>query len=113
MPFKDPEKRREYRREWYTKNKISEREHVARRKSEIKKWFKDYKKELKCSKCREDHPATIDFHHIGEKENPVAQMVHEGYSIEGIKKEIGKCIILCANCHRKLHWQKQKPLKHT
>ena len=44
MPFKDPEKRKKYRREWYLKNKNSEIKHVKKRKAEIRKWFQDYKK---------------------------------------------------------------------
>lgn len=110
MPFKDPEKKREYRRKWYKENKISERNHVRRRKKEIKKWFHEFKSKLCCSKCGENHPAIIDFHHTGKKENQVAQMVHWGYSIDKIKKELEKCQVLCANCHRKLHWRESKNL---
>jgi len=39
MPIKDIEKRREYRRIWYSKNKKSEKIHVKRRKKEIQNWF--------------------------------------------------------------------------
>jgi len=110
MPYKDPEKRRECRRRWYANNKESEKAHINRRKNEIRNWFIDYKSKLKCSKCREDHPATLDFHHKNskEKEFNVTFMSYFGYSIERIKKEIAKCIILCANCHRKLHYEENK-----
>jgi len=110
MPFKDLEKRRKYRRKWYSKNKSSEKAHVKRRKLEIKKWFEDYKKNLKCSKCSEKHPSTIDFHHKkGEKkEKGVSYLVANGYSINYIKKELNKCMILCANCHRKVHYKNNK-----
>jgi hypothetical protein len=111
MPFKDPEKRKEYKRKWYEKNKVSEVNSVKKRKAKIKKWFWEYKSNLSCSLCGESHPATIDFHHTGKKENQVAQMVHGGYSIIAIKLELEKCEVLCANCHRKLHCAKQKTLK--
>ncbi len=104
MPYKDKEKRLECRRKWYAENKDSEKAHVIKRKNEIRKWFQEYKKSLKCSKCGEDHPATIDFHHrIGNKENGISKMVGDGYSIERIKEELEKCEVLCANCHRKVH----------
>jgi len=113
MPYKDLEKRRECRRRWYSNNKESEKKHVKRRKREIKKWFDNYKLTLKCSKCSESHPSTLEFHHnIGNKEKGIAELTHNGYSIERIKKEMSKCIVLCANCHRKTHFKmKQKSLK--
>jgi hypothetical protein len=106
MPYKDPERRKECRRKWYANNRTSEKAHVKRRKGKIKEWFWKYKNDLKCSECGEDHPATIDFHHNqGNKEQGISKMVAEGYSIEGIKKELEKCEVLCSNCHRKKHFQ--------
>jgi len=110
MPYKDAEKRKLCRREWYKKNKKSELSHVKRRKDDIKKWFKEYKAELSCSICNEDHPATIDFHHKDgkDKEQGISYMVANGYSIDRIKKELAKCEILCSNCHRKKHFKNNK-----
>ena len=103
MPYKDLDKRRECRRRWYANNKKSEKDYVKKRKNEIKKWFVEYKSHLKCSKCGEDHIATLDFHHKGDKDKGINFMTHWGYSKDRIKKEVNKCIVLCANCHRKLH----------
>jgi hypothetical protein len=109
MPYKDPEKRRECRRKWYANNKSSEKEHVKKRKREIKQWFQKYKSGLKCKACGENHPAIIDFHHTGEeKEHGISKMVAEGYSIERITEELNKCEILCSNCHRKVHFKNNK-----
>lgn len=106
MPFKDPQKRKEYRRKWYILHASSEKSHVRRRKLSIRRWFEGYKSGLKCSICSENHPATIDFHHhSGKKDFAVGYMTLNGYSIERIKKELEKCQILCANCHRKLHFK--------
>jgi hypothetical protein len=109
MPYKDSEKRKECRRKWYSENKESEKAHVRRRKLNIRKWFWKYKSTLKCAKCGEAHVATIDFHHkIGEKENGISKMVADGYSIEKIIEELRKCEVLCANCHRKVHFKNNK-----
>ncbi len=107
MPFTNPEYRRKYRREWYAKNKESEKAHVKRRKLEIKKWFQNYKGSLVCSKCPESHPATLEFHHKGEykKEKAIGNMVDDGCSIKRIVMEIKKCEVVCANCHKKIHYQ--------
>ena len=72
----------------------------------IRKWFDDYKSKVKCSNCGESHPATIDFHHTNsdEKEATIAKFVADGYSSNKIEGEIKKCIILCSNYHRKIHF---------
>jgi len=109
MPYKDREKRLECRRKWYSENKTSEKAHVQKRKNEIRLWFRKYKESLKCSNCTEAHPATIDFHHhSGEKEKNISKMVADGYSILRIKRELGKCKVLCSNCHRKEHFKNNK-----
>lgn len=59
---------------------------------------------MKCSRCPENHPACLDFHHIcGNKTKNVAKMVTEKLSMKTIMQEIAKCIVLCSNCHRKEH----------
>ena len=105
MPIKDINKRREYRRKWYSENKVSERNHVYRRKREINDWFNKYREALSCSLCGENHPATLDFHHKSKssKEFGINVLVHNGYSLDRIKKEMEKCLVVCANCHRKIH----------
>jgi hypothetical protein len=110
MPFKDPEKRRAYRRKWYALNSRTEKDHVKRRKLEIKKWLENYKKNLRCANCSENHPATIDFHHreMSKKDEGIAYLTAYGYSIDRIKEEIAKCDVLCANCHRKVHYKNNK-----
>jgi len=60
----------------------------------------------KCVKCGEDHPAVLDFHHTNpdEKESSIAHI----HSRKKIIEESKKCIILCSNCHRKLHWEERQ-----
>lgn len=105
MPIKDINRRREYRRNWYSKNKASEKKHVSRRKKEIGEWFNKYRETLSCSACGENHPATLDFHHKDKssKDFAINILVHNGYSLSRIKKEMEKCQVVCANCHRKIH----------
>lgn len=85
-------------------------EYLARaRKAYLKRieLIRELKNGVKCSRCPESHPACIDWHHIdpNEKEIAVSQAIRLGWSIERIKAEIAKCVPLCANCHRKEHWQ--------
>lgn len=58
---------------------------------------------LKCCHCEEDNGACLDFHHADEsqKEFSIAHALTR--SAAKVKSELLKCIVLCANCHRKHH----------
>ncbi len=57
----------------------------------------------KCSICAESDIRTLEFDHINPttKQFSISQAVRLGYSWGDILKEIEKCRILCANCHKK------------
>ena len=65
-----------------------------------------YRKTLKCSKCGESRYYVLDFHHRSraKKNKDVSRMANECYSLKVILKEIAKCDVLCANCHREVHF---------
>lgn len=108
MPFKNYEEKKKWARGWYSNHSKSVVEKVRLRKISVRKWIDEYKKNLKCTACPENHPATLDFHHKHDKKFAIAHIVANGYSPERIEKEISKCIILCSNCHRKLHYKNNK-----
>jgi len=57
----------------------------------------------KCEICGYDKCIfALEFHHKGEKEKDIANII-KNESKEKALKEIKKCILLCANCHRELH----------
>jgi hypothetical protein len=94
--------RKEYDRE-YHKNRIEKRkqETLAFKKS-TRDFINEYKNSSKCFCCEESESVCLDFHHLYDKEFSLGAATGR-YSIERIKKEIDKCVILCSNCHRKLH----------
>ena len=108
MPIKDIEKRREYHKRYhynyYRRNKIKYKERNTRLKQTTQKWFKEYKKGLRSSRCEENHPSCLEFHHKKDKKMSVCPMALWGYSKKKILEEIQKCIVICSNCHRKEHW---------
>jgi len=110
MPYKDKTKAKEYKKQWnkkyYLNNKEKEKNRTKLRKQALRKWFNDYKKTLSCSKCNEKHPVCLEFHHDNENEKQfgVSDCIEQrGFSREKILAEVGKCTVLCANCHRKYH----------
>ena len=58
----------------------------------------------KCQKCGESRTYMLDFHHKNkdDKDFTIGQL--KKGSFELIKKEIDKCTVLCANCHREFHY---------
>lgn len=55
----------------------------------------------KCVDCNESRFETLEFDHIcGNKTKPISLMVKQGLKPEEIQKEISKCEVRCANCHR-------------
>lgn len=103
--------RKKYIRIHYENNKQYYLDKNIEVRKEISEWFKKLKQTLKCEKCGEDHPACLEFHHINpeEKELEISKLVK--VSKKKVIEEIKKCIVLCANCHRKLH-HKVDYIKH-
>ena len=97
-----------YRRPNPERDKALQRVRDRRKRAEMRRWFIDHKATLRCERCGENHPATLDFHHVipGTKLAEVSVMVSKvpRYSKARILEEMAKCRILCANCHRKEHW---------
>jgi 5-methylcytosine-specific restriction endonuclease McrA len=57
-----------------------------------------------CSHCGETDLRVLEFDHVAPatKKFNVGRMVSsQHHSIASIQKEIDKCQVLCANCHRK------------
>ena len=107
MAFKNKEIELEYKRKWYRQNQQKIISEVAERRKRLRNQILEYKSTLKCVKCGESHISCLDFHHVdrGEKEICIAEAITNGWSIERIKKEIAKCIVVCRNCHAKIHWE--------
>ena len=97
---------KQYRDTHYINNK----QYYINKATEYKKArteeFYEYKKHLKCSICGESRWWLLDFHHLDpkEKETEVYKLVE---APNKIKSEIAKCIVLCANCHRDLHFKER------
>ena len=56
-----------------------------------------------CNICGENDPRVLDFDHINPKfkKYSISDLTNGGgYSFKTILKEMSKCQILCANCHR-------------
>ncbi|MBR5939451.1 hypothetical protein IKZ77_02785 [Candidatus Saccharibacteria bacterium] len=68
--------------------------------------LQNLKSEIKCAKCGENRGYVLDFHHKdpATKEATIARMTSNKYTLDKLEKELEKCIVLCANCHREFHY---------
>jgi hypothetical protein len=95
---------------WYYKNKQDRIASKEYRRTQLREWFSQLKRErFACERCTEERPAAIDFHHPDSKSAGVSQMVNHGYSKRRIRDEIKRCMVLCANCHRREHDTTSQP----
>lgn len=77
------------------------------RKSVIRNKYYEIKKELKCCRCGNNDFRVLEFDHKDrlQKDFCIGFGMARGYSLEKLKKEIEKCQVLCANCHRIKTWE--------
>lgn len=99
--------RKIYRDRHYQENKEYYKTKAAEYKKKKMAEFEEYKSTLKCVVCGESRPWCLDFHHVNplEKENEVSHLIE---SPKKFKEEIKKCIVLCSNCHRDLHYKNKQ-----
>lgn len=90
MPYKDPERQRAYNNEW-----------TRRRSQRLRDELDALKLESGCVDCgyREDARALEWDHIIPRNGGPtVGSIAARGRA--AVMKEIEKCVVRCANCHR-------------
>ena len=90
---------------WYDNNKERQLEYVNNNRRKYRATAREYVMEYlsthPCSICGETDPRVLEFHHVGEKTNEVSRLIGRG-SLEAVKREIEECVVVCANCHRRL-----------
>lgn len=98
---------REYGRADYIKNKAAyvakAKRNGDRYKLEMYEWLLAFFKTHSCIDCGEKDPVVLDFDHRNgaEKEAEVFVLVSRLKRYEAAKREIEKCDVRCANCHRR------------
>jgi hypothetical protein len=94
----------EYTRAHYNKNKKQYLDRNKRRTKEAREYVVDLKKKSVC-KCGENRWWVLEFHHNDNKKEEINKLLTHGITI--VKREIKKCEIMCANCHRDFHHQEK------
>lgn len=110
MPFKKKEKKRQYQKNyWSNVLRKDKKKYKKKRKQDLERaqkrklWVRHYLLLHGCAKCPEKDPRCLEFHHVKKKDKTIRTLLMNHVSLEKIKKEMKKCIILCRNCHQKEH----------
>ena len=93
------------RKKSYDENSQYYKDKSKRRRREHALKYEEYKKSLSCKICGESESVCLDFHHLdgNEKDYTIGSRKYSSGNFQSTIKEIEKCVVLCANCHRKLH----------
>jgi hypothetical protein len=99
---------KEMKKKYYDNNKEKLITYQVNRYRELSGIFNEWRKSLVCSKCGENDKACLEFHHCepAEKEQNVIKMVARG--LKSVLRELNKCVVVCANCHCKIHAYNQE-----
>ena len=99
----------------YVKNKRIETTKEEKRKKNYNrvKSFRQKTKEKaieykggKCEKCGYNKCSwAFEFHHLDSEEKDFGISSYATLAWDKIKKELDKCVMVCANCHRELHYE--------
>ena len=93
------------RKKTYYRNNVTKFVAYSRKqRDKLKQDIDQYKALRGCCRCPETDSRCLDFHHIDptNKLASIAEMLQK-VAARKIWTEIYKCIVMCANCHRKHH----------
>jgi hypothetical protein len=114
MPYKDPakkrEKQKEYSKKYYELNKDKVLASSGKSRRTKRAEFANFKSRLSCTKCGENHPAALDFHHVipNPANAKITDLLRAGRFSFAMEEIMNKCVVLCSNCHRKHHYEEDK-----
>src|SRR5713101_8813640 len=93
-----------YGREYYRKNREAQKARLLRnttaRRVDNQHRMIEYLRAHPCVDCGEADIVVLQFDHLADKERDVASMLSGSWTWSAIEKEIAKCEVRCANCHR-------------
>lgn len=90
-----------YQHQYYLNRKTAKAKQRLARQQELRE-FVNRLKSNPCADCNQSFPPYVmDFDHVrGEKQEIISRLIARGCGVASILKEVEKCDLVCANCHR-------------
>ncbi len=117
MPYASAEKKRVYQQQYSAARRKTDPAYVEDERARSRKYARSKFKWMRhiksggCSRCSEKDPCCIEFHHRDPAQK-IASVNHLiiTSSIKAAWDEIGKCEMVCSNCHKKIHeeWKRKE-----
>lgn len=95
-----------HKKEHYRKNKdrckAQIREYKQGSRLEVREKTFEHLRENPCVDCGESDILVLEFDHVrGLKKYNICDMMRGSFSWKSVQKEIEKCEVVCANCHKR------------
>lgn len=92
------------KRRWRKKARYQSAKRQKRKTKEVREYIRQYKASAGCSNCGESDPCCLHIHHIDPSEKRHARdSAAQAKSINKARLYLTSGVVLCANCHAKLH----------
>lgn len=93
-----------YKKEHYAANRQRYLENASALRSRVfaERWayLAEYLRSHPCVDCGENDPLVLEFDHLADKEFGISAGLAQK-SWGALRREMGKCEVVCANCHRR------------
>jgi hypothetical protein len=111
LAYKNKEDEIAYKKQWYLRNrdlvKKRAKKNNALYAAELRKIVGSIKQSNPCGDCGNYfHFSAMDFDHVGKKLHTVSRLVNDSRNLSRVLKEISRCELVCANCHRVRTWKR-------
>ena len=89
----------------YANSRSKKKDHYnalgVKRRAELTERIRAWKEERGCKLCHESFGPCLELHHLNADEKDLEPANCRSWA--SFIKEAEKCVVLCANCHRKVH----------
>ena len=104
LPQRVKEIRKRANRNWYNRNRAKCAIFFINWRKKRMSWYQSLKEGKSCKYCGESELVCLDYHHRNptEKNGLPREIAKKTSDNNKVLREIIKCDLICANCHRKI-----------